>query len=105
MNGGLDLARFHVVADENKTFRYHSMKVDRFLVQLTTSKHCPMVIDDLRGSDALPLDVGKDLAYRVWRRLIGSDHHLKRMGVADHRAEGLTDLMCNRAGQRRHRLT
>ena len=50
------------------------------------------------------LDVGQDLADRVGRRTIGGDHHLKRLGVVHHRAEGLTELMCNRAGQRRHRL-
>ena len=34
----------------------------------------------------------------------GDDHHLKRLGVVHHRAEGLTELVGNRAGQRRHRL-
>ena len=29
----------------------------------------------------------------------------KRLGVVDHRAEGLSELMGNRGGQRRHRLT
>ncbi len=55
--------------------------------------------------DALLFDVGKDLACRVWCRLIGSEHALKRLSVAQDRAEGLTELMCNGAGQRRHRLT
>ena len=41
---------------------------------------------------------------RVGRRTIGGDHHLKRLGVVDHRAEGLTELMGDRARQRRHRL-
>ena len=50
------------------------------------------------------LDVGKDLAHRVGRRTIGGDHHPTRLGVVDHRAEGLTELMGNRARQRRHRL-
>ena len=63
-----------------------------------------MAIDDLRGEDALGLDIGQDLADRVGRRTIGGDHHLKRLGVVHHRAEGLTELMRNRAGQRRHRL-
>ena len=80
------------------------VKIDRFLVQLMASEHRPMAIDDLRGADALGLDVGQDLSHRVGRRTIGGDHHLKRLGVVHHRAEGLTELMCNRAGQRRHRL-
>ena len=63
-----------------------------------------MPIDDLCGLDALALDVGQDLAHRVGRRTIGGDHHPTRLGVVDHRAEGLTELMGNRARQRRHRL-
>ena len=105
IDGCLDLPRLHVVVDEGKAFSDHCVKIDRFHVQLMTSEHCPMAIDDLRGLDALGLDVGQDLPYRVGRRTIGGDHHLKRLGVVDHRAEGLTELMCNRACQRRHRLT
>ena len=54
--------------------------------------------------DALGLDIGQDLSHRVGRRTIGGDHHLKRLGVVHHRAERLTELMGNRARQRRHRL-
>src|ERR1700752_4299401 len=92
------------MSDECKTFRYHGMKVDRFPVQLTTPEHRPMPIDDLCGLDALALDVGKDLADRVWRPTISINHHPPRLGVVDHRAEGLTELVRNRARQRRHRL-
>ena len=104
INGRLDLPRCHVVGDEGKAFIDHGVKIDRFLVQLTTSEHRPMAIDDLRGADALRLDIGQDLADRVGRRTIGGDHHLKRLGVVHDRTEGLTELMGNRAGQRRHRL-
>ena len=55
IDGRLDLPRCHVVGDEGKTFIYHGVKIDRFLVQLTTSEHRPMAIDDLRGADALGL--------------------------------------------------
>ena len=81
------------------------MKVDRLLVQLAAAEHGPLPIDDLHGLDALAPDVGQDLAGRVGRRTVGADHHLQRLGVVDHRAEGLTELMRNRARQRRHRLT
>ena len=64
-----------------------------------------MPIDDLCGLDALALDVGKDLAHCVGRRTIGGDHHPTRLGVVDHRGERLTELMSDRTGQRRHRLT
>ena len=94
----------HVVGDEGKAFIDHGVKIDRFLVQLMTSEHCPMAIDDLRGLDALRLDIGQDLADRVGCRTIVADHHLKRLGVVHHRIEGLTELMGDRAGQRRHRL-
>ena len=104
IDGGLDLPRSHVVRDEGKALIDHGVKIDRFLVQLMTSEHRPMAIDDLRGVDALGLDVGQDLADRVGRRTIGGDHHLQRLGVVDHRAERLTELMGNRARQRRHRL-
>ena len=63
-----------------------------------------MAIDDLRGAKALSLDIGHDLSDRVGRRPIARGHHLKRLRVVDHRAEGLTELMGNRASQRRHRL-
>ena len=45
-----------------------------------------MAIDDLRGLDALGPDIGQDLSDRVGRRTIGGDHHLKRLGVVDHRS-------------------
>ncbi len=63
-----------------------------------------MAIDDLRGADALGLDVGQDLADRVGRRAIGGDHHLQRLRVVHHRTERLTELVGDRARQRRHRL-
>jgi hypothetical protein len=44
---------------------YHGVKVDRFLVQLVTSEHCPMPIDDLRGLDALAPDVGQIASCRA----------------------------------------
>ena len=103
IDGGFDLPRSHVVSHERKTFIDHGVEVDRFRVQLTASEHGPMPIDDLCGLDALGLDVGKDLAHRVGRRTIGGDHHPTRLGVVNHRAEGLTELMGNRARQRRHR--
>ena len=58
----------HVVGDEGKAFSDHGVKIDRFLVQLTASEHGPMAIDDLRGADALGLDIGQDLSDRVGRR-------------------------------------
>ena len=103
IDGGLDLPRPHVVSDESKTFMDHGVEVDRFRVQLMTSEHGPMPIDDLCGLDAFALDVGEDLAHRVGRRTIGGDHHPTRLGVVDHRAEGLTEFMGNRTRQRRHR--
>ena len=53
---------------------------------------------------ALGLDIGQDLSDGVRRRTIGGDHPLKRFGVVHHRSEGLTELMCNRGSERRHRL-
>ena len=76
----------HVVGDEGKAFIDDGVKIDRFLVQLMTSEHGPMAIDDLRGLDALAPDIGQDLSDRVGRRTIGGDHHLKRLGVVDHRS-------------------
>ena len=70
IDGGLDLPRPHVVSDERKAFMDHGVEVDRFRVQLMTSEHGPMAIDDLCGLDALGLDVGQDLAHRVGRRTI-----------------------------------
>ena len=61
IDGGLDLPRPHVVSDERQALVDDGVKVDRFLVQLMTSQHRPMAIDDLRGLDALGLDVGQDL--------------------------------------------
>jgi hypothetical protein len=81
------------VSDESKTLMYHSVKIDRFLVQLMTSEHGPMPIDDPCRLDALALDVGEDLVHRIGRRTIGGDHHPTRLGVVDHRAEGLTEFM------------
>ena len=46
------------------------MQIDRFLVELSALEHRPMAIDDLRGTDALGLNVGQDLADRVGRRPI-----------------------------------
>ena len=66
----LDLPRAHVVRDKGKAFVDDGVQIDRFLVQLTTSEHRPMAIDDLRGADALGLDVGQDLSDRVGRRTI-----------------------------------
>ena len=99
----LDLPRSHVVGDEGKALVYDGVKIDRFLLQLTTSEHGPMALDDLRGEDAFGMDIGQDLSDCVRRRTIGGDHHLQRLGVVHHRTEGLTELMCDRAGQRRHR--
>ena len=94
----------HVVRDEGQALVDDGVKIDRFLVQLMASQHRPMAIDDLRGADALGLDVGQDLSDRVGRRTIRGDHHLQRLGVVHDRTERLTELMSNRAGQRRHRL-
>ena len=82
---------------------YYGVKVDWFLVQLMTSEHTPMPVDNLGGLNALTLDVGKDLTHRVGRPTIG-EHHPTCLGVMDHRAEGLTELMGNRARQRPQRL-
>ena len=99
-----DLPRAHVVGNEGKAFLYDGVKIDRFLLQLTASEHGPMALDDLRGADALGLDIGEDLSDGVWRRTIRGDHHLKRLGVVHHRTERLNELMQNRVSQRRHRL-
>ena len=92
------------MGDEGEAFIDHGVKVDRFLVQLTTAEHGPMPIDDLRGEDALALDIGQDLPHRVGSRPVGCDHHLQRLGVVHHRTERLSELMSYRGGQRRHRL-
>ena len=63
-----------------------------------------MALDDLRGEDALGLDIGQDLFGRVRRRRIGRDHHQQRLGVVDHRTERLSELMSNRGRQGGHRL-
>jgi len=94
-----------VVGNERKTVIDHGMEVDRFRVQLMASEHGPVPINDLCGLDAFCLDVGKDLAYRLGRRAIGGNHLLQGMGVVNHRAERLTELMRDRICQRRHRLT
>ena len=105
VDDGFDLPRLQVVSDERQAFADDGVEVDRLPVKLTTSQHRPMPLDDLRGLDALRPDVGQDLLRRVGRRTIGVDHRSKRLGVVDHRAEGLTELVGNRRGQRRHRLT
>ena len=68
MKGGLDLPRFHVVGDEGKALVDDAVKIGRLLVQLVTAEHRPMAIDDLRGAEALGLDIGQDLSDRVGRR-------------------------------------
>jgi hypothetical protein len=78
----------------------NGVKIDRLLVQLPASEHRPMAIDDLRGLDALGPDLGQDLADRFWRRQVGGDHLLKRQAVGHHRTEWLTEILCDRAGQR-----
>ena len=67
------------------------------------SEHGPLTLDDLLRAHAVGLDIGQDLSDRVGRRTIGRDHLLKRLGVVHDPTEGLSELMCNRAGQRRHR--
>ena len=56
--------------DQGKGLVDDGVQIDRFLVQLMALEHRPMAIDDLRGADALSLDVGQDLANRVGRRTI-----------------------------------
>ena len=60
--GDLDLPRPHVVSDESQTLIDDGVKIEWFLVQLVTSEHGPMPIDDPCGLYALALDVGEDLA-------------------------------------------
>ena len=83
---------------------YDGLKIDRLLAQLAAPQHRPMAVDDLRGERSLGLDIRQDLFDRDGGCALGSDHHLKRMGVVHHRAEGLSKLMRDRTGQRRHRL-
>ena len=63
-----------------------------------------MALDDLRGEEAVGLDIGQDLFDRVRRRRIGRSHHLQRLGVVHHRTERLSELMSNRGSQGGHRL-
>ena len=49
------------MSNEGEAFFDNGVKIDRFLLQLMTSEHCPMALDDLRGADALGLDIGEDL--------------------------------------------
>ena len=104
IDGGRDLPCGHVVRDQRQGPVDHCVQIDRFPVQLMAFEHRPMAIDDLRSAYALGLDVGQDLSDRVGRRTIRGDHHLQRLGVVHDRTERLTELMSNRAGQRRHRL-
>jgi hypothetical protein len=92
------------VGNEDKAFVYNGAKIDRLPLQLMTAEHCPMALDDLRGENALGLDIGEDLSDCVWRRTLGGDHQLKRLGIVHYRTEGLTELMCNRVSERRHGL-
>ncbi len=101
---GLYLPRLHVVSDEGEALVDDTVEVDRFLVERVTAEHRPVAIDDLRGAEALGVDIGQDLAYRVRRRPIARDHRLQRVRVVEHRTEGLTELMGDRARERRHRL-
>ena len=98
-----DLPRADVVGNKGNAFVYNCVKIDRFLLQLMTSEHCPLARDDLRGAHAIGMDIGEDLFDCVRRCTLGGDHPLKRFGVEHHRTQGLTELMCDRAGQRRHR--
>ena len=57
IDGCFNLPRPHVVSDERQALMDDGVKVDRFPVQLMTSQHRPMPLDDLRGLDALGPDV------------------------------------------------
>ena len=104
VQGGPDVPRFHVVCYESEAFVDDAVKIRGLLVQCVAAQHRPMAVDDLRGAEALGLDIGQDLSYRVGRRTIAADHRLKRLRVVHHRTERLTELVRNRARERRHRL-
>ena len=64
-----------------------------------------MAIDDLRGVDALRSGYRSgSLSIVSGRRTLAATIICSACGVVHHRAQGLTELMGNRAGQRRHRL-
>ena len=98
-----DLPSSDVVGNKGNTFVYNCVKVDRLLLQWMTSEHCPLPFDDLRGEDAVGTDIGEGLFDSVRRCTLDRDHPLQRFGVEYHRTQGLTELMCDRAGQRGHR--
>ena len=75
-----------------------------FFCSLMAAEHRPVAIDNLRGTDALGLNIGQDFSYRIGRGTIGRDYHLQRLRVVHYGAERLTELVSNRARQRRHRF-